>query len=42
MSTLNMSGTSNLSFFIKTSNIKKCENRRCHTEKVVLVYTIKL
>ena len=31
-----MLGTSNLSFFIKTSNIKKCENRRCHSKNRVL------
>ena len=36
MGTLNMLGTSNLSFFVKTNNIKKCENRRCHSEKLVL------
>ena len=31
-----MLGTSNLSFFIKTSNISNCENRRCHPKKGIL------
>ena len=31
-----MLGTSNLSFFIKTSNILKFENKRCHSENRVL------
>ena len=31
-----MLGTSNLSLFIKTSNIWKCENRRWHSKNRVL------
>ena len=31
-----MLGTSNLTFFIKTSNIEKYENSRCHSKNRVL------